>query len=67
MHATLIARDFFLANFYPTGPFTCTFSKPLPSFPVLNVADTGSCVGPQNKIDHPVGFRFPCRVSAECK
>ena len=53
MHATLIARDFFLANFYPTGPFTCTFSKPLPSFPVLNVADTGSCVGPQNKIGHP--------------
>ena len=27
MHATLTARDFFLANFYPSGPFTCIFSK----------------------------------------
>ena len=23
--ATLTARDFFLANFYPSGPFTCFF------------------------------------------
>ena len=29
-------------------------------FPVLAVANTGSCVGPQNKIGHPVGCRFPC-------
>ena len=29
-------------------------------FPVLAVAITGSCVGPQNKISHPVGCRFPC-------
>ena len=37
MHATLTARDFLLANFYPSGPFTCIFSsKLLPSF---------SCVG----------------------
>ena len=28
-------------------------------FPVLAVADTGSCVGPQNKIGHPAGGRFP--------
>ena len=28
----LTARDFFLANFYPSGPFACIFSKPLPSF-----------------------------------
>ena len=27
MHATLTARDFFLANFYPFGPFTCFFSS----------------------------------------
>ena len=27
--------------------------KPLPSFPVLAVVNTGSCVGPQNKIGHP--------------
>ena len=27
MHATLTARDFFLANFYLSGPFTCIFSQ----------------------------------------
>ena len=32
IYATLTARDFFLANFYPSGPFTCTFPKPLPCF-----------------------------------
>ena len=32
MHATLTARDFFLANFYPSAPFICIFPKPLPSF-----------------------------------
>ena len=32
MHASLTARDFFPANFYPSGPFTCIFPKPLPSF-----------------------------------
>ena len=34
MHATLTARDFFLnfANFYPSGLFTCTFSKTSPEF-----------------------------------
>ena len=39
IHATLTARDFFLANFYPTGPFTCIFSqkKPVPSL------SCGSC------------------------
>ena len=31
MHATLTARDFFLANFYRSGPFTCIFPKVLPS------------------------------------
>ena len=25
----------------------------------------GSCVGPQNKIGHPAGCRFPCRVPSE--
>ena len=30
--ATLIARDFFVANFYPSGPFTCIFPKPVLSF-----------------------------------
>ena len=27
MYATLTARDFFLAYFYPSGPFTCIFTK----------------------------------------
>ena len=36
-------------------------------FPVLAVANTGSCVGPQNKIGHPVGCRFPCWLPAEYK
>ena len=27
---TLTAKDFFLVNFYPSGPFTCIFSKTSP-------------------------------------
>ena len=60
MHVTRTARDFSLAHFYPSGPFTCIFSKTFPQFfPVLAVANIGSCVGPQNKIGHPAGCRFP--------
>ena len=32
IHATLTARDFFLAYFYPSSPFTCIFSKTSPIF-----------------------------------
>ena len=32
IHATLTARVFFLAYFYPLGPFTCIFSKTSPDF-----------------------------------
>ena len=32
IHATLTTRAFFLAYFYPSSPFTCIFSKPLPIF-----------------------------------
>ena len=32
MHGTPTARDFFLANFYPSDPSTCTFPKPRLSF-----------------------------------
>ena len=61
MNAKLTARDFFFANFYHSSTFTCIFFKNLPRvFPVLAVANTGSCVGPQNKMGHPVGCRFPC-------
>ena len=40
IHATLTARDFFLAYFYPPGPFICIFPKPLPISLVLAVANT---------------------------
>ena len=32
IHATLTARDFFLAYFYTSGSFTCIFSKTSPDF-----------------------------------
>ena len=32
IHAKLTARDFFLAYFYPSSPFTCIFSKTSPNF-----------------------------------
>ena len=52
-HATLTARDLFLANFYPSSLF-CIFSQNLSGvFPVLALANTGSCVGLQNKTGHP--------------
>ena len=36
IHATLTAREFFLAYFHPSSPFTCIFSKTSPNFfPVL--------------------------------
>ena len=60
IRATLTARDFFLAYFYPPGPFTCIFPKPLLISPLLAVANTWFLVGPQNKIGQPAGCRFPC-------
>ena len=51
IYATLTAREFFLAYFYPSSPFTCIFPKPLPIC---------SCVGLQNKTGHPAGYRFLC-------
>ena len=66
IHATLTARDFFLAYFYPSGPFTCILFQNLSRFfAVLTVTNTGSCAGSQNKIGHPAGCRFPCWVPAE--
>ena len=32
IHATLTARNLFLAYFYPSGPFTYIFSKTSPNF-----------------------------------
>ena len=48
MHAILTVGDFFLANFYPSGPFTSIFCKTSP-----DVVDTVSCVVPQNEIGFP--------------
>ena len=68
IHATLTARDFFLAYFYTSGPFTCIFSKTSPDFSLCWLWLThGSCVGPQNKVGHPAGCRFPCWVPSEYK
>ena len=58
MHATLTARDFFLANFYLSAHSPAFFQNFSLVFPVLPVANTGSCVGLQNKIGHPAGCRF---------
>ena len=60
IHAMLAARDFFLAYFHPSGPFSCIFPN-LSQFLLCWLWLTrGSCIGPQNKIDHPAGCRFPC-------
>ena len=68
IHAMLTARDFFLAYFYTSGPFTCIFSKTSPEFSLHWLWLThGACVGPQNKIDHLAGCRFPCWLPAEYK
>ena len=71
IHAALTARDFFLAVSTHPVHSPAFFPKHLPFFyfffTVLAVANTGSCVGPQNKIGHPVGCRFPCLVSTEYK
>ena len=59
IHATLTAGDFFLAYFYPSGLFTCIFSKTSPELFLLAVANTGSSVSLQNEIGYPAGCRFP--------
>ena len=60
MHATLTARDFFLLISTLPVHSSAFFPKPLPIFSVLALANIGSCVGPQNKVGHPAGCRFPC-------
>ena len=61
VHTMLTARDFFLAYFYSSCPFNCIFSQNLSQVSTaLAVADTSSCVGPQNKTGHPAECRFPC-------
>ena len=67
IHATLTAMDFFLAYFYPFGPFICIFPNLSRFFLCWVWLTHGSCVGPQNKIGHPGECRFPCWVPAEYK
>ena len=60
MHATLTAgsSSLFISILPVHSP---AFSPNLSLFfPVLAVANTSSCAGPQNKIGHPAGCRFPC-------
>ena len=52
IHASLTASEFFLISTLPVH--SSAFSKTSPEFfPVLALANTGSCVGPQNKIGQP--------------
>ena len=67
IHATLNARDFFLAYFYPSSPFTCIFPNLSQFFLCWLWLTHGSCVDPQNKIGHTAGCRFTCWVPAEYK
>ena len=58
IRAALAAGDFFLAFFFPSGPFTCIFpSKIDPDFSCWLWLTHGSCVGLQNK-GHLAGGRF---------
>ena len=61
-------QGFLPCLFLPFRSIYLHFPKISPSFfPVLAVANTASCVGPQNKIGHPAGCRFLCWVPAEYK
>ena len=49
----------FLPYFYPSSPFTCIFSNFSIFFPASALANTGSCVGPQNKKRSPCWMQIP--------
>ena len=53
MRATPTARDFFLANIYRSGLFTCIFPKPLPSFSCAGCGKTGTAWARKIKIGYP--------------
>ena len=63
IHTTLTVGDFFLAYLYPSAHLLAFFfflQNLSQFFPVLAVANTGACVGSQNKIGHPAGCKFQC-------
>ena len=54
-------QGFLPCLFLPFRPFTCIFFQTSPEFFLCKLWLTrGSCVGPQNKIGHLAGCRFPC-------
>ena len=63
-HACFTNCQGFLADLYPPGPFTCIFSPNLSRvFPVLAVANTGSCMELQNKIGYAAcGYRHLMQI-----
>ena len=58
-------QGFLLCLFLPYRTIHLHFFRNLSRF--FPVANTGSCVGPQNKIGHPARCRLPCLVSTEYK
>ena len=61
-------QGFLPCSFLPFWSIHLHFFQNLSWFlPVLTLANTGSCVGPQNKTGHPAKGRFPCWVPAEYK
>ena len=60
------SQGFLSCKFLPFRSIHLHFFQNLSRFfPVLAVANTGSCVGLQNKIGHSAGCRFPCWMPAE--
>ena len=66
IHATLTARDSFLISTL-LAHLSALFPNLSQDFPVLALANTGSFVGPQNRIGHLVRCWFPYWVPAEYK
>ena len=57
-------QGFLLCLFLPFQSIHLHFFQNLSQFfPALAVANSGSCVGPQNKIGHPAGCRFPWNIN----
>ena len=50
VHGTLIALDFFLDYFYPSGPVHCNFQNLSRFLKCWLWLTYGSCIGPQNKL-----------------
>ena len=61
-------QEFLPCSFLPFRSIHLHFFQNLSAFfPVLAAANTGFCAGPQYKISHPAGCKFPCWVPAAYK